>query len=123
MSTILRGSDNLDSSNVASDTELSAGLALKANTADLKEIGVGQTWQDVTASRSAGVTYTNSTGKPIYITITASGTDGFVYIYVNNVIVVRNYEASGTDSPMNCLVPIGATYKVSNNAYNWFELR
>ncbi len=37
------------------------------NTGDqtLSEIGVGQTWQDVTSSRASGVTYTNSTGKPI----------------------------------------------------------
>ena len=30
-------------------------------------IGVGQTWQDVTASRALGVTYTNTTGKPIHV--------------------------------------------------------
>ena len=37
-------------------------------------IGVGQTWQDVTASRAAGVTYTNSTGKPIQISIVINAT-------------------------------------------------
>lgn len=49
-------------------------LSFKANTSDLKEIGVGQTWQDVTASRASGVTYTNTTGKPILISITFKNT-------------------------------------------------
>lgn len=31
MSSIIRGSDNIDSSNVATDVELTNGLALKAN--------------------------------------------------------------------------------------------
>ena len=30
-------------------------------------VGVGQTWQNLTGSRSSGVTYTNSTGKPIQV--------------------------------------------------------
>ena len=31
--------------------------------------GVGQTWQDVTPSRSVGTTYINTTGKPIQVSI------------------------------------------------------
>ncbi len=32
-------------------------------------IGIGQTWQDLTASRTIGVTYTNTTGKPIFVAL------------------------------------------------------
>jgi len=47
--------------------DISAPNLSGTNTGDqvLSEIGVGQTWQDMTASRSSGATYTNSTGKPI----------------------------------------------------------
>lgn len=38
-------------------------------TANSYDIGVGQTWQNVTASRAFGVTYTNTTGKPIVLMI------------------------------------------------------
>ena len=72
MAIVLSGSTNditVDGVSVATDAEVSSAVAPKANTADLKEIGVGQTWQDVTASRVAGITYTNSTGKPISVSI------------------------------------------------------
>ena len=32
-----------------------------------QSLGVGQTWQNLTASRAVGTTYLNNTGKPIYI--------------------------------------------------------
>ena len=48
MTSIIRGSDNFDT-----------GLGL----------GVGQTWQDLSGSRSTGVTYTNTTGKPIMVSL------------------------------------------------------
>ena len=46
-------------------------------TANLHDLGVGQTWQDVTASRAAGVTYTNTTGKPIMVIISDSLSSGW----------------------------------------------
>ncbi|MEE1920331.1 hypothetical protein V0R52_28565, partial [Pseudomonas asiatica] len=43
----------------------------------LTPIGEGQSWQDVTASRTWATTYTNTTGRPIMVSITAkdSGTN------------------------------------------------
>lgn len=32
-------------------------------------IGYGQTWQSVTAGRTSGTTYTNTTGKPIFVSV------------------------------------------------------
>jgi len=47
--------------------DISAPNLSGTNTGDqtLSEIGVGQTWQDMTASRAKNVTYTNSSGKAI----------------------------------------------------------
>ena len=35
-------------------------------------VGVGQTWQNVLSSRAFGTTYTNSTGRPIMVSVSAS---------------------------------------------------
>lgn len=51
--------------------------------------GISQTLQDVTASRNAGVTYTNTTGKPIKITVstdlTGSNLSSGIELYVNGI--------------------------------------
>jgi len=51
--------------------DISASNLSGTNSGDqvLSEIGVGQTWQDVTSSRAKNTTYTNSTGKPIQVFI------------------------------------------------------
>lgn len=47
--------------------------ALGADVAGTSQLlGVGQTWQDVLGSRALNVTYTNSTGKPIFVSINLS---------------------------------------------------
>jgi hypothetical protein len=86
--------------------------------------GVGQTWQDVTASRSASVTYTNTTGKPIMINIRAVTGSNIGYITVDGV----NTEVFTTMAANACssIVPNGKTYVISSNIaaiYQWFELR
>jgi len=43
----------------------------------MSSIGYSQTWQDVTASRAAGTTYTNTTGRPITAIITVNNNASF----------------------------------------------
>lgn len=85
-------------------------------------IGVGQTWQDVSASRAVGTTYTNSTGKPIAVLTSASGSggtysiDGVVSVYQNGTNIVPN----------TMIIPNNSTYRLDGLAiYSnyWFELR
>ena len=94
--------------------------------------GVGQTWQDLTGSRSSGVTYTNNTGKPIMISVIATGRDAAVTIYVGSVLVATQtdiYDGPNNASTGSTIVPAGATYRViSTNKYgvnvtSWAELR
>jgi hypothetical protein len=94
-------------------------------------LGVNQTWQGVTGSRAIGTTYTNSTGKPITVTISytcslANTVQGLVIdgttVYASSVSV--NTFASG----FTLIVPDGATYvTVTNNGtltlVTWAELR
>ena len=117
----------------ADTSYVNAQLSLKANTADLKEIGVGQTWQDVTASRVAGTTYTNSTGKPIVVKciqyVALNDATYRLEMYVNNVMIdqsmayVGGYPI-GLNLSGTIIVPNGSTYKVDNlTPTKWFELR
>ena len=89
--------------------------------------GVGQTWQDLTSSRASGVTYTNSTGKPIAVSITLTDQGGSNYlVYVNGVLVINiwDYGASGANHSF-FIVPTGASYAIStgNIIELWSELR
>jgi hypothetical protein len=97
-------------------------------------LGVGQTWQDVTASRAAGTTYTNSTGRSIQVSVTCSQINGTGtgngYITVSGVIAAKweQFVAATTPArfPMCIIIPAGATYTLTlvNSALNyWAELR
>lgn len=85
-------------------------------------LGAGQTWQDVTASRSVGTTYTNTTGKPIAVacSISSSGTTA-ASITVNGVVVC-DYVAANANS-LFAIVPHGATYLLSATAVSSFRFK
>ena len=98
-------------------------------------VGVGQTWQDVTASRVLGTTYTNSTGKPIQIAVTvqasALGNQVTVAININSVLIAytaSGYVTSGFKNSSPIIIPNGATYSITNvdvtsSIIKWSELR
>lgn len=85
-------------------------------------VGYGQTWQDVTASRALGVTYTNTTGRPIQLYITGDLND--TTITVGGVPLLARDYSGGT---FICLIiPVGATYTLSatgSSDRKWMELR
>lgn len=100
-----------------------------------KQIGVGQSWQDFTSSRAYGVTYTNTSGKPITLAIEAVrggvssagigvSVDGGVQIdFCHNTNSSGGNRAAGT-----FIIPDGSTYQVNDAAeattiVAWWELR
>lgn len=100
------------------------GQALAA----MSSFGYGQTWQDVKASRAHGTTYTNTTGRPIYVYVYNSiATNGTFTITVNGISWGGYYFASGNCGTPTFIVPAGGTYSVSTTASltvaNWMELR
>ncbi len=115
----------------ASDDVVNKGqLDTKANTADLKEIGVGQTWQDVKNDRKNDITYTNTTGKPIMINISASTTDTekvSLFIGDEEVSFFKQYVSSSDIwVTLSAIVPSDATYRLSSEQgiiNTWQELR
>ena len=96
-------------------------------------IGVGQTWQDVTASRAYGTTYTNSTGRPITVVI-SFGYNGSAAVLgqltVSGVAIQFgqiNSAYINVDSG-TAIVPSGATYVFTATSGSlgiskWLELR
>ncbi|EHL6634387.1 hypothetical protein OIH65_002760 [Salmonella enterica] len=84
-------------------------------------LGTGQNWVDVTASRTAGVTYTNTTTRPICVSIpeTADGQRG---LYVGGVLTAFA-RGSDSDSTLFAIVPPGAQYIFSGAFSSWAELR
>jgi hypothetical protein len=126
----IAGSTVVDVTDIAKSSVVTPALALKANTADLKEIGVGQTWQNVTASRTAGTTYTNSTGKPIMVVVSGKNSTGndVVSILVDGVAVnsTRIVATSYSYVSSSAIVPNNSTYSVAVGTdvlSRWIELR
>lgn len=84
-------------------------------------LGIGQTWTDVTSSRSSGTTYTNSTGKPIMVSIT--GTLGSGTTCTVGGVTIMSYGATNAPLFFSFIVPNGKTYSVSSSLSLWVELR
>ena len=98
------------------------GQALAA----MSSLGYGQTWQDVTGGRVAATNYTNTTGKPIYMSVYINDGGSASTITVGGIVVATT-DASGSGSflSMAAIVPPGAVYSVTAAAgiFAWRELR
>ena len=119
--------DNLldDKANISGQAftgNISAPNLSGTNTGDqtLSEIGVGQTWQDVTSSRSTGVVYTNNTGKPISVFV-KGGSAGPRIKVGSHLLDWSQY--NGTDEAGTAIVPAGSTYEYISNFVSVSELR
>jgi hypothetical protein len=112
---------------IASTAEAEAGtnntnFMTPLRTADQRiatALGWGQTLQNVLASRSAGVTYTNTTGRPIWVSVGELSFTGRT-LTVDGLLVSAN---SGNSSNAQAIVPPGSTYLVNFSVAYWVELR
>jgi hypothetical protein len=93
-------------------------------------LGSGQTWQNLTASRAVGTTYTNNTGRTIAISGHINNSaGGSLSLTVGGVVVCNFTAASGAPvMPFSAVIPAGASYVLSLLAgtatlANWAELR
>lgn len=105
------------------DTDIITPLKLKNSV-----FGIGQTVQDVTASRALGTTYTNSTGKPILISVTVAGANDnkTTTLTVDGVAAasVINSKQYGQAKNICYVIPPSSTYSVVGSPISlWTELR
>lgn len=113
------------------DTQNTALQSTLETYSDNNSIGVNQTWQDVTSSRSFSVTYTNTTGKPIQVNaqITSPNTGSYGGIQVDGVYVdEKQAEGGGVYAyQFSAFVPSGSSYVFVSNGSStlrrWLELR
>lgn len=99
---------------------------------DLPLIGYGQTWQ-VFRDLVANTTYTNSTGVPIFVSVTVSMDTGnnaaTASLNINGTLIQRavsRYSANDKVVFVSAIIPAGATYSVSGvqgTISTWAELR
>ena len=93
--------------------------------------GVGQTWQDVTASRANGVTYINTTGKPIQLSIVVKDTNNTasVTLKIGGVVAAHLPDLAGGwyygYQQLTAIVPTAQSYQLDTSEIvsYWAELR
>jgi hypothetical protein len=90
----------------------------------------GETWQDVTGSRSIDTNYTNTYGKPIAVIMQVGNQTNGIYVYINDTLVIRHwYDVNGGAGQVGyssgmIIIPAGATYRCGNGPLRlWWELR
>ena len=91
---------------------------------------IDQFWHDVTGSRAKGVVYTNTTGKPVQVSVIIrdSGSTHNLNFFVNSADVISIPDLVGGSSGFQQLtitVPPTHTYRLETNnlIYSWWELR
>ncbi len=124
--------NTLTSTNTNQALTAAQGKVLKdtLDTTTSSTFGVGQTWQNVTAFRASGVTYTNTTGKPKQVSVVVRDITGYtyaVYFFVNDTVVIGTPDLAGRSygfQQLTITVPPTQTYKLetANLLHSWMEL-
>ena len=127
--------DFLDEDGMSSNsaTAVPSQQSVKAYVDDNLGAGVGQSWQDVSASRASDLTqYQNTTGQPIQVSILYAGDFNSAYFEVSSDAAtwIRVYSDSGDGAPTpmtGIIVPDQHYYRSSTSGGstdpNWYELR
>ena len=95
-----------------------------------RDFGFGQSWVDVTSVRAINTTYTNTTGKPVQVSVITRDT-GYVhnlnfFVNVDDVISIPDLAGSGAGFlQLTITVPPTHTYRLetANLLHSWWELR
>ena len=120
---VIKRGNGADVLSIAAD-----GKVTLTPTTEMTPIGVGQTWQDVTANRSMNTTYTNTTGRPIMVSARSAVDDGYSQLTVGGIVLAvsgtNGGGAAGNHNTVCAIVPGGASYSYQGSAIAlWAELR
>jgi hypothetical protein len=104
-------------------TNASGGTVLDTTS----DLGWGQTWQDVLASRAVSTSYQNLTSRPIQVAICTNGstTKRPIQVSVDNTTWIQVGTDSGGEANTSFIVPINWYYRIngSTSLIAWAELR
>jgi hypothetical protein len=109
------------------DTTIPTSAAVKGY-ADSVLLGTGQTWQNVSGSRTHSTSYQNTTGRTIVVNINADASSVNVQVSTDNatwITVGRIDVNSSVDHNCTIIVPPGNYYRINGVAtiLTWSELR
>lgn len=96
--------------NTEAQTGAKVSAAITPDQATMASFGFGQSWKDVTNERFSVQWwngFTNTTGKPIIVTILFRGEAG---ITINNIQVDRQGQSDNMSRSVSAVVPAGAKY-------------
>jgi len=91
--------------------------------------GDGYSWVDETVNRSAGTTYTNTTGKPIMVSVSSYlGSSSPLELLVDGVLICMGGTGGTVQyyryTNVQAIVPNGSTYAISTPTISvWSELK
>lgn len=97
--------------------------------AAMQSLGFGQMWQDVTGSRALSTTYTNTTGRPIEVSVWSHNSNAVSQaisgIVSGMTVASEGHNVGGIGMRVSFIVPPGAQYSVVSGSAltKWFELR
>lgn len=87
-------------------------------------LGIQQSWRDLTSSRRANTEYTNTTGKPIFVSVSKDSVMSTYGELIVDGVMVGRLSAGDFSMTASAVVPDGSKYKcTSSNIINWSELR
>lgn len=115
-----------------SATQVAITAANAATVAQSTDLGVGQTWQNVSSQRASGQTYRNNTGKPIHVFIAVKdGVGGGLRLIIGGVTIFNfTYDLPAwVFYPVSIVIPNNTDYSFtwagnsSSDLLTWSELR
>lgn len=86
---------------------------------DDNAVGVGQSWQDMSSSRTEDVTYTNNTGRTIFVSVSTSSSFSSFQLYIGGSWVT----VAGPGRVWSGPIPDGQSYRAQDAYGSWYELR
>lgn len=123
LSPALTGTPTAPTAATGTSTTQVATTGFVANAA----IGIGQTWQNVLASRAVSTSYQNTTGRPIMVAICTNGstTKRPIQVSVDNSTWIQVGTDSGGEANTSFIVPSNNYYRIngSTGLLAWAELR
>lgn len=123
-------SSNLQAASIDATTSINTSGILYQQGAPAASIGVGQTRQDVTASRAVNTPYTNDTGRPIVVSVTLTTTEPGITtrLVAGGITVAEGYILAEGKVTLSALILPGETYQAGSAAGAvartvWTEIR
>ena len=88
---------------------------------DVMDLGQGQQWFNMNAERAPNVLYTNTTGRPIMVSIVETGNTN-ASLSIDGLTILRA-EGANADTTLTTIVSPDSTYIFQGVFLHWSELR